>query len=196
MAKKFYAVRKGRKTGIFNSWDQCKAQVDGFPRAEYKSFPSEWAAQQYLGGNKTDDTPETGYAFVDGSYNPDTKTSGCGGFLIDDAGNRHVITANTQNPRLTDMRNVAGEILGAMEACRLAISLDMKALTIYYDYQGIESWATGQWSANKPGTRDYALFMFQIRDQLDIKFVKVKGHAGIDGNEEADRLARQAVGIT
>ena len=38
MPKKFYAVRKGRKTGIFTTWDECRAQVHGFPCAEYKSF--------------------------------------------------------------------------------------------------------------------------------------------------------------
>ena len=40
MPKKFYAVRKGRKTGIFTTWDECRAQVHGFPCAEYKSFPT------------------------------------------------------------------------------------------------------------------------------------------------------------
>ena len=34
-----------------------------------------------------------------------------------------------------------------------------------------------------------------VKDKIDIKFVKVKGHSGVEGNEEADLLAKQAVGI-
>ena len=42
MAKtqKYYVVWKGRKPGIYPSWDECKAQVDGFADAKYKSFES------------------------------------------------------------------------------------------------------------------------------------------------------------
>ncbi len=36
--KKFYAVRKGKKPGIYSTWDKCKKQVDGFSGAEYKGF--------------------------------------------------------------------------------------------------------------------------------------------------------------
>jgi len=38
--KKFYVVWKGRKPGIYTSWDDCKAQIDRFPEAKYKSFPT------------------------------------------------------------------------------------------------------------------------------------------------------------
>lgn len=47
---KVYAVRAGRKTGLFESWDDCKAQVDGFQGAVFKSFPTREAAMEYLGG--------------------------------------------------------------------------------------------------------------------------------------------------
>jgi len=40
LAKKYYVVWKGRETGIFTTWDQCKAQVDGFAGARFKSFPT------------------------------------------------------------------------------------------------------------------------------------------------------------
>lgn len=47
--KKFYAVQKGRKTGIFNTWDECKEQVNGFKDAKFKSFRILEEAQKYLG---------------------------------------------------------------------------------------------------------------------------------------------------
>lgn len=43
---KFYVVWKGRKTGIFASWEECEAQVKGFTGAEYKSFNSRDAAER------------------------------------------------------------------------------------------------------------------------------------------------------
>lgn len=43
--KKFYVVWKGRRTGIFDSWDECSAQVSGFVDAQYKAFPSRAAAE-------------------------------------------------------------------------------------------------------------------------------------------------------
>ncbi len=49
-AKKVYAVRKGHKTGIFETWDECKAAVEGFSGAEYKGFPNRAEAESYCFG--------------------------------------------------------------------------------------------------------------------------------------------------
>ena len=38
--KKYYIVWQGNKTGVFDSWDECKEQVQGAPGAKYKSFTS------------------------------------------------------------------------------------------------------------------------------------------------------------
>jgi len=55
MAKtKFYVVWKGRRTGIFGSWDECAAQVSGYPGAEYKAFDSLPAAEAALRGRYND----------------------------------------------------------------------------------------------------------------------------------------------
>ncbi len=51
---KFYVVWKGRRTGIFNTWDECSAQVSGYPDAEYKAFDSLPAAQAALRGAYAD----------------------------------------------------------------------------------------------------------------------------------------------
>ena len=49
--KKIYAVRKGKTTGIFYSWDECSASVNGYPGAEYKSFTTKEEANSYLGNS-------------------------------------------------------------------------------------------------------------------------------------------------
>ena len=47
MAGKYYAVRCGRKPGIYYSWDICKKVVDGYPGAKYKSFKTKEEAEKY-----------------------------------------------------------------------------------------------------------------------------------------------------
>ena len=37
-ATKYYVVWKGRKTGIFSNWNDCKEQIYQFEGAQYKSF--------------------------------------------------------------------------------------------------------------------------------------------------------------
>lgn len=47
--KKYYAVKKGKTTGIFTDWDSCKHSVDGYPGAVYKGFATLQEAGTYLG---------------------------------------------------------------------------------------------------------------------------------------------------
>lgn len=50
---KFYVVWAGKQPGIYSTWADCKAQVDGFPGARYKSFESRSEAEAaYAGGAK------------------------------------------------------------------------------------------------------------------------------------------------
>ncbi|CED71398.1 ribonuclease H [Aliivibrio wodanis] len=49
MAQKYYVVWEGREIGIFTTWAQCKAQVDKFAGARYKSFPSLVEAESAFG---------------------------------------------------------------------------------------------------------------------------------------------------
>ena len=52
MAKqKYYVVWEGRKPGLYESWDECKKQVDGFEKAKYKSFESRAEAERAAKGN-------------------------------------------------------------------------------------------------------------------------------------------------
>ncbi len=53
MAKKtkYYAVWKGKETGVFETWADCKKQVDGFDGAQYKSFETKQEAEFALKKN-------------------------------------------------------------------------------------------------------------------------------------------------
>lgn len=46
--KQYYAVRVGRRTGIFHSWPECEAEVKGYPGARYKGFRSQSEAEAFL----------------------------------------------------------------------------------------------------------------------------------------------------
>ena len=44
--KKYYVVWRGFRPGIYSTWEACKAQVQGYERAQYKSFDSLEEAKQ------------------------------------------------------------------------------------------------------------------------------------------------------
>lgn len=48
-ARKYYAVKKGKVTGVFQNWEDCKASVDGYPGAVYKSFSTLREANAFVG---------------------------------------------------------------------------------------------------------------------------------------------------
>ena len=202
MAKKVYAVRKGRTTGLFMSWDDCKAQVDGFAGAEYKSFADPAEAMAYLGlaGSteaSADKFPEGVRAYVDGSYDSSSGRFSCGVVIVEtDADGKSETTelnAAFDDEEAAQQRNVAGEIMGSKLAIDHCMANGVKAVEIYHDYEGIGAWADRKWKANNPLTQGYRDYVAEARKTIDIRFVKVKAHAGNKYNELADRLAKKAL---
>lgn len=197
MAKKYYAVKKGIKPGIYETWDECKKQVQGYSGSEYKSFTTLEEAQTFIEEKKVMQKIEgkSLLAYVDGSYNIKTKEYGYGCVLLDEVGVIDQLYGKGDNEENTSMRNVAGEILGSETAIDYAIQHDYKAIYIYYDYEGIEKWANGIWKANKTGTKAYQENIKEKRNKIVIEFIKVLAHSGDKYNEIADKLAKKAVGI-
>ncbi|SMN20523.1 similar to Saccharomyces cerevisiae YMR234W RNH1 Ribonuclease H1 [Maudiozyma saulgeensis] len=52
MAKKYYyAVQNGRNEGVYDSWNDCKSQTDGYAGSVYKKFSSYSEAQAFSNSN-------------------------------------------------------------------------------------------------------------------------------------------------
>lgn len=95
-------------------------------------------------------------------------------------------------PELNSMRNISGEMSAAMHAT-LWIDKNVGRGNIIHDYIGLSKWVTGEWQTQKEYTKMYADFMksFYVMGIIDFKWVK--GHTNVEGNEIADKLARQSV---
>lgn len=211
MAQKYYAVKVGMTTGIFETWEECKASVDGYPGALYKSFKNLSDAYAYMGWegkqlslfDMNEDTSDAdipfsnsvkAIAYVDGSFNTATNEFGYGVVMFHDGRQIH-LSDSFNDEEMASMRNVAGEIYGSMAAMEYAIKNNVSNLTIYYDYMGISKWCTGEWKTNKKGTILYKKYYDQAKKKVNISFEKVKGHSGDKYNDLADSLAKKACGV-
>lgn len=202
--KKIYAVKKGKETGIFYSWDECKALVSGYPGAEYKGFFTEEEAKDYLSGLENDSLSRILYkeeeclqnqiiAYVDGSFDEKIGKYAFGCVMLTPNGEIIRESGNGDNPESLALRNVTGEMLGAMFVVKWCDKNGYSAIKICYDYFGIEKWATGEWKAKNTLTQKYAAFMQENGKKIRISFKKIAAHTGNKYNEEADKLAKAAL---
>ena len=212
MATKYYAVRNGRSPGVFSTWAECQKQVTGFSGAVFKSFTTIEEAEAFVKGDaaahvvpkqargeklhKSFETEQEALvAYVDGSYNVADGSFSYGMVLIHGAIEQS-FCQRFEDEELATMRNVAGEIKGAEAAMRYAVAHGFSKLYIYHDYEGIAKWCKGEWKTNKDGTKAYKAYYDSICDNLQVVFVKVAAHTGDKYNEMADKLAKQALGIS
>ena len=200
-SKKFYAVRVGRDgPGVYESWEDCKKQVHGVARAVYKSFLTQEEAEAFIQGWEGGKEPEPqepwegAVAYVDGSFDGKTGDFSCGAVLFWE-GEELTFSERFHDPELSEMHNVAGEIMGALTVIRYCLERGIPALEIHHDYEGVGRWADGGWKANKPGTQRYAAECRAAMRSMELKFVKVRGHSGDKYNDMADALARKALGL-
>ena len=199
MSKFYYGVKVGKNPGIYETWSECKDQVTGFKGAKYKKFPTLKEAQDFVEDKgdfqrpeEENLKPEEMMAYVDGSFCLKTWTYSYGVVAITHKG-IETYSGREDDKEMAQMRNVSGEIKGAMVAMDLALKEDKEVLYLYFDYEGIEQWAKGTWKTNKRGTIDYKAYYDSIKDKLNVIFIKVRAHSGVEYNELADKLAKEAL---
>ena len=213
---KFYAVAKGRKTGIFTSWPQAEQQVKGFAGARYKSFKTREEAKAFLenpvyraGAKKSnasaapkkgpapeETTPENAViVYTDGGAigNP-----GPGGYgvVFQDGRQFSGGFGMTTNNRMELMA-----VIVALEALRESLEKEPSPVILHSDSRYVingitkgwaKSWQKRGWkkSDGKPALNpDLWQRLLDLLPGLSIQFRWVKGHAGNPLNEACDHLA-------
>lgn len=203
MAEKYYAVKVGMNTGIFRTWEECRANVSGYPGAVYKSFKTQREAYAYLGMEPASENfvqnadlkeGDCVKIYVDGSYNSATREFSYGMVVLGKEG-EETYSCRFDDEDLAAMHNVAGEIKGAQAAMQYAMDHKLSEIEIYHDYEGIAKWCLGEWKTNKEGTRAYKAFFDSASRLVKIRFVKVTGHSNNKYNDMADKLAKEALGL-
>ncbi|WP_298440337.1 ribonuclease H family protein [uncultured Ferrimonas sp.] len=229
---KFYVVWQGRKPGIYSDWNNCKAQVDGFAGARYKSFKTQAEASAAFNNKPTvagTGTRRSGAAskasakpaklteaqiqvqmktaamaiFCDGACDPNPGQAGTG-MAVYRYGELTQCWYGLYNPMGT---NNTAELLGLHHALLMAQQHQGEdKVLIYsdsaYSINAVTQWAKG-WQAKgwKRGANEpvknleiikplYELYL-QVADRVII--AHVAGHAGIEGNELADRMSVVAI---
>lgn len=209
MAKNnYYAVKNGHQNGIFENWADCSKQVHGFAGAIYKGFQTLKEAQIYLEGQEAINSEgfETEeeimaslgehemIAYVDGSNKGDGSAFSWG-IVAFSKHEKKTFNGMSTDPEQCKYRNISGELFASVHATKFAIDNKCTKITIYHDYAGIRHWAIGEWKTKNKLGKDYEAFFQKALKVIDVEFVKVKGHTGDKFNEEADILAKQALGI-
>lgn len=192
---KYYAVKLGRQTGIFETWGEAEAQVKGFPNAKFKSFSSFEEAESYLEDfNQSQSSNLVEYeAYVDGSFDKNKNIYGSGVAIIKNNEVVEKISFSGSDEKYIESHQIAGEIEAALRAMEWAVNHNISSIAIYYDYEGIRSWALGEWRTNKSVSRDYKVKYDSLSSQVKVYFNKVKAHSGVKFNELADHLAKKAI---
>ncbi len=210
--KKFYAVAKGRKSGIYTSWPEAEAQVKGFGGAKYKGFVSRsdaeaWMEDPQWGATKTKKrsagkvcprqvaVPSDHIViYTDGGA---INNPGPGGYgvVIQNNGVEQELSGGY---RLTTNNRM--ELMACIKALRTLGSNEQPA-SLYSDssyvVNGIsKGWAKGWrkrgWkkSDGQPAMNaDLWADLLQLTENKKITFNWVRGHSGNPLNERCDQLA-------
>ncbi|GLD92199.1 hypothetical protein PINS_up000732 [Pythium insidiosum] len=217
--KFWYAVAKGRKTGVFESWAEAKPHVDGLFSARFKKFASREDAEafvkQHLDNTAVQSTdpdpkrPDTLVAFCDGSALQNGRYGCQAGFACIFPHNPSWNVAK----KLVEARatNNRAEYLAALEAMKRANTEDpngSEPLYIFSDSmllirsmtEWVESWCRKNWvkaDGSPVLNRDLLELLLKEKGNRRIIWRHVKAHTGRSDwqskwNDVADKAARNA----
>lgn len=220
----FYAVAKGLHPGIYKTWVDCKNQIDGFKGAVYKKFETENEANDFITANSINKAPRKEksttiveiesssfqpdyYVYTDGSCSNNGKPYAKAGIgIYFGEGDPR----NVSQPVTGKQSNNTAE-LGAIHHLYKLIEADInngKKIGIVSDSEyairccttyGQRCEKTG-WSNDMPNKELVKEIYEMYANKPNVKFIHIMAHTEKTdihslGNDGADRLANQAIGL-
>ena len=211
MAKKVYAIKEGFDKEnnkkivnvIVDTWAECQRYVTGVKGAKYKSFENIEDAKRFIsdGGDilnkKENDYPKEGlHIYVDGSYNVSTEEYSYGMVAVENDVVLHIESGYSKSDDEVNIRQIAGELEGAIKAVEYALTLGKDQVVIFHDYIGIANHATGLWERKDKSSIEYYNKMQALMAAgIKVIFVKVDSHTGDFFNELVDEKCKEELGI-
>lgn len=186
---KFYAVKKGKTTGIYTDWETCKVQVNGFSGAQYKSFKTRSEAEAYMNhGAPVVFTGDYYTLKADGGCrgNGEKNSTGAVGGIICD-GNKKIAS---YLGCLSSVTNNEAEYQSVIEGLLYARDLGIKSLKVMLDSNLIVQQVNGVYSVRAPNLKAYYERVKELmKDFDDVTF----SHIYREHNTEADALCNEAM---
>lgn len=136
--------------------------------------------------NSDSSLPNEGYqAYVDGSYI--NGFVGYGAVILHQ--NQEIKRFSGSVEHDVEQRQVVGELHATMQVLRWCEKNNVLDIEVFYDYEGIQKWAAGEWRANNAATQHYQ----QTVQASPVRVIwrKVKSHSGVRWNDVVDELAKQ-----
>lgn len=222
LAKKFYVVWAGRKTGVFTDWTMTHRQVDKFPGARFKSFASRAEADQAFQAGKPAPVMRSApvraevparakvhtataglQIYCDGACEPNPGNAGSGIAVYRD-GTLAQLWYGLYNPNGTNNTAELNALHHALLMAETAVNAGQTPQILCdstYAINCISKWATGweQKGWRKAGGEIKNLSIIQAayavytRIDSQLQLTHVSAHVGTEGNELADRMAMFAV---
>ena len=126
------------------------------------------------------------YAYVDGSFIEGS--TGYGAVILKEGKIAAELSGKVDSEEAFASRQVGGEIRAVIEVLEWCKKEKVKEITIFYDFQNIEKWATGEFRTNTPMTQAYKDYIDNCG--ISIIWQKVDSHTGVELNDRADELAK------
>lgn len=215
-AKKIYAVFQGKIPGLYETWDEASAQVQGFKGAVYKSFPSReeailWLRQCILDAKeavpeplidliKTVDVPKGGDSRIvihtDGGASPNPGKGGYG-IVLTHGRHRKELYAGyelTTNNRM-EMMGVIVALQTLKKSSDVILYTDSKYVVDSASKGWAKKWRSKGWKRSDGKLAENVDLWEQLLNLLNdhtVEFQWVKGHAGNKENERCDQLVEIA----